>query len=143
MGQGPQARIDTTPGLFFTDTATGDHAYQMGVSLINERRYQDAIQSLLLASFRFGPHPDVLTWLGFASRKLGRTELAETYYRRALTAAPGHKGATEYYGELLVERGDITGARRMLAQLDANCAFGCAEAEELRRWIVAGHAPSP
>jgi tetratricopeptide (TPR) repeat protein len=143
MGEGPQARIETTPGLFFTSAATGDHAYQAGVSLINERRYQDAIQSFLVAQFTFGPHPDVLTWLGFASRKLGRTELAETYYRKALAAAPEHKGATEYYGELLVERGDIAGARRMLAKLDANCAFGCAEAEELRRWIATGHAPSP
>jgi tetratricopeptide (TPR) repeat protein len=143
MGSGPQARIETTPGIFFTSAATGDHAYQEGVRLINERRYQDAIQTFLIAQFTFGPHPDVLTWLGFANRKLGRTELAETYYRKALAAAPDHKGATEYYGELMVERGDMTGARTMLARLDASCAFGCAEAEELRRWIAAGHAPSP
>jgi hypothetical protein len=29
----------------------------------------------------------------------------------------------------------------MLAKLDRNCAFACAEAEELRRWIDAGGEP--
>jgi hypothetical protein len=29
----------------------------------------------------------------------------------------------------------------MLARLDAICAYGCAEAEELRRWIDLGGDP--
>ena len=52
-----------------------------------------------------------------------------------------HIGATEYYGELKVARGDVAGARLMLARLDKICAFGCADAEELRRWIDAGGDP--
>ena len=35
-------------------------------------------------------------------------------------------------------RGDTAGAKLMLARLDRICAYGCAEAEELRRWIDAG-----
>jgi hypothetical protein len=58
-----------------------------------------------------------------------------------LAIAPRHRGALEYYGELKVERGDLAGARRMLARLDRACSFGCAEAEELRRWIDAGRDP--
>jgi Tfp pilus assembly protein PilF len=89
----------------------------------------------------FGPHPDVLTYQGYTWRKLGELEKAEAYYRQALAIAPNHLGATEYYGELKVERGDLAGARLMLAKLDLNCAFACAEAEELRRWIDAGGEP--
>ena len=62
--------------------------------------------------------------------------------RAALAVAPEHKGATEYYGELMVERGNIAGARAMLARLDSLCTFGCAEADELRRWIEAGRSPA-
>jgi hypothetical protein len=29
----------------------------------------------------------------------------------------------------------------MLARLDKLCAFGCADEEELRRWIELGHEP--
>ncbi|MBV8687881.1 MAG: tetratricopeptide repeat protein [Alphaproteobacteria bacterium] len=137
-----QARLDTQPSLLFASAAGGDRAYFEAVSLINERRYEEAIGALEAARATFGPHPDILTYLGFANRKLGRYETAERYYRAALAAAPGHRAATEYYGELMVERGDRAGAERMLAKLDEGCTFGCAEAEELRRWIAAGGSPA-
>ncbi|MEM9575138.1 MAG: tetratricopeptide repeat protein, partial [Pseudomonadota bacterium] len=84
----------------------------------------------------FGPHPDVLTYIGFANRKMKRFDVAENYYQRALTVAPNHLGAIEYYGELKVERGDLQGAKAHLARLEKLCQFGCYEAEELRRWIA-------
>jgi Flp pilus assembly protein TadD len=90
----------------------------------------------------FGPHPDILTYKGYAWRKLGRLDKAESYYRQALALVPGHRGATEYYGELKVIRGDMAGARAMLAKLDAQCAYGCVEAEDLRRWIERGGDPA-
>jgi tetratricopeptide (TPR) repeat protein len=131
----PAAAVENAPSLLFASTEAGDAAYLEAVGLINERRYEAAIQSLQRARDSFGAHPDILTYLGFANRKLNRFEAAETYYRQALAAAPNHKGATEYYGELMVERGDLSGARTMLAKLDAICTFGCAEADELRKWI--------
>jgi tetratricopeptide (TPR) repeat protein len=127
--------------LIFASAAKGDHQYLDAVALINEKRYDDAIATLKASQASFGPHPDVLTYLGFANRKMGRFDVAEGYYRQALAAAPHHRGATEYYGELMVERGDLPGARKMLAKLDDQCRFGCAEADELRRWIIAGRAP--
>jgi AcrR family transcriptional regulator len=105
-------------------------------------RYDDAIARLQDASLTFGPHPDILTYLGFANRKLGRFGIAESYYRQALASAPRHVGATEYFGELMVERGDLAGARRMLAKLEDYCDFGCAEVDELRRWIMLAQARS-
>lgn len=127
--------------LLFASSSFGDSEYLTAVALINDRKYEKAIVSLQSARQTFGLHPDILTYLGFANRKLGRFDTAEGYYRAALAAAPGHRGATEYFGELMVERGDMAGARRMLAKLDAQCRFGCTEAEELRAWISVGQSP--
>ena len=141
LGGAPISSLSPDKSLLFASTATGDHVYLDAVSLINQGRYEAAITALNTAQKSFGPHPDILTYLGFANRKLKRYDVAESYYRAALTAAPGHRGATEYYGELMVERGDLAGARTKLAQLDDQCRFGCAEAEELRHWVIIGHSP--
>jgi len=140
IGAGPQARLETRPSLLFASAAAGDLFYLDAVALINEGKYEAAIEKLTAARATFGPHPDVLTYLGFANRKLGRYEAAETYYRAALKAVPDHRGATEYYGELMAERGDLEGAEQMLAKLESSCDFGCAEADELRRWIQAARS---
>ena len=143
LGQPSHAQLSTDPPFLFASAKAGDTAYLEAVGLINEKRYQEAIDALQRARTTFGSHPDVLTYLGFANRKLRRYDIAEIYYRQALAAAPNHKGATEYYGELLIERGDLTGAKRMLAKLDSICTFGCAEADELRRWVEAKGEPAP
>ncbi|MGI8839414.1 MAG: tetratricopeptide repeat protein [Caulobacteraceae bacterium] len=139
---GPAAQLTAPSALMFASAQAGDLAYVRAVSLINERRYGEAIASLDKAEESFGAHPDILTYQGYAWRKLGRLDKAESYYRQALALAPGHRGATEYYGELKVLRGDLAGARAMLASLDAQCAFGCPEAEDLRRWIERGGDPA-
>ena len=120
----PAAYVPPTGGLLFQSGA-GDAAYVQAVSLINERRWNAALASLDKAELAFGPHPDILTYKGYVWRKLGDLIKAEGYYRAALAAAPGHRGASEYYGELKVIKGDMAGARVMLAKLDAECAFGC------------------
>jgi tetratricopeptide (TPR) repeat protein len=138
LGGAQPTSMFTVPDEFmFASAAKGDRAYLDAVALINEKRYEEAIVALNASARAFGPHPDILTYLGFANRKLHRYDIAENYYRQALAAAPNHLGATEYYGELMVERGDLAGARRMLAKLENVCSFGCAQADELRRWIVA------
>jgi Flp pilus assembly protein TadD len=135
----PSAMLDRS--LLFGGAKTGDAAYVQAVSLINERRYDEALASLAKAAETYGPHPDILTYEGYTWRKKGDYARAETYYRQALAIDPKHIGATEYYGELKAARGDIAGARVMLAKLDKLCAYGCADAEELRRWIDAGGDP--
>jgi len=112
-----------------------DATYVSAVALINEGRYSEAIGQLEGALWSAGPHPDILTYLGFANRKLRRYEAARGWYEMALAVAPQHLGALEYYGELKLEMGDVAGARDHLAQLDRLCAFGCQQADELRRWL--------
>ncbi|MBU1376871.1 MAG: tetratricopeptide repeat protein [Alphaproteobacteria bacterium] len=134
----PSAALEAGSLLF---AAAGDQAYVQAVSLINEKRYDEALAELDAARTAFGPHPDILTYQGYTWRKKGQFDRAEGYYKQALALAPDHRGATEYYGELKVERGDTAGAKAMLAKLDHICAYGCAEAEELRRWIDVGGQP--
>lgn len=120
-------------------TAAGDAGatrYRDAVRLINESRYEAAIVDLSAAQAISGPHPDILNYLGFAHRKLGRLEAARDYYRQALTINPDHLGATEYLGELYLETGDLKKAKAQLARLDRLCAFGCAEREDLARLIA-------
>jgi tetratricopeptide (TPR) repeat protein len=137
-----QAAVAPQPGgpipkasLLFDSPAGGDRAYVQAVALINAGRYEDALASLRASEQVFGPHPDILTYMGYANRKLHRYDQAEFYYNEALSVDPDHVGATEYYGELKVERGDLAGAGKLLARLDDLCRFGCSEAEELRGWI--------
>ena len=135
---GKQSSI-APPSLMFASAKSGDHAYVAAISYVNEHNYPKALKALERAESAFGPHPDVLTYIGYTYRKMGRYDMAERYYREALAIAPNHRGATEYYGELKVERGDIKGAKLMLAKLDSLCSFGCVDAEVLRQWIATGH----
>ena len=112
-----------------------DATYVAAVALINEGGYAQAITQLEQALWSSGPHPDILTYLGFANRKLKRYDVARGWYEMALSVAPHHLGALEYYGELKLEMGDRAGARDHLARLDSLCAFGCQQADELRRWL--------
>jgi len=139
---GPTAWLTAPAGPALASVNMGDASYVRAVSLINERRYEEALLALDKAQMAFGPHPDILTYKGYVWRKLGQLDRAESYYKAALAVAPNHRGATEYYGELKVIRGDLAGARLMLTRLDAQCAFGCVEAEDLRRWIARGGDPA-
>jgi tetratricopeptide (TPR) repeat protein len=142
---GPGAAATPAAGPAPLSLATpqqGDGAYVRAVSLINEQRFPEALASLDRAEAAIGPHPDILTYKGYVWRRMGDWAKAEGYYRQALAIAPEHRGATEYYGELKVLKGDAAGARAMLAKLERVCAFGCAEAEELRRWIDHGGDPA-
>lgn len=121
--------------LFFAPKRDGNALYVSAVRLINEARYEDAVASLTAAQGAVGPHPDILNYLGFAHRKLGRIDEAKSWYAQALAINPDHLGANEYLGELYVETGDLDRARRQLARLDRLCAFGCAEREDLARLI--------
>jgi Flp pilus assembly protein TadD len=136
---GQSAAPAGTTSWNFPSVHEGRLAYAAAVGLINVARYSEALALLDDARAAVGPHPDVLNYQGFASRKLGRYDVALSYYREALLIDPNHIGATEYLGELYLEMGRVDDARRQLARLDTLCAFGCAEREELARWIEAAN----
>ena len=125
-----------TTGWNFPSEHEGRVAYAAAVGLINTERYAEALDVLARAEAAVGPHPDVLNYMGFASRKLGHTDAALAYYNEALRLDPSHLGATEYLGELYIQLGRMDDARRQLARLDGLCAYGCEQREELARWIA-------
>ena len=132
---GKVANAAVAPDIKLAAAKSADDSYVAAVSLINEKRYDEAIAVLDSALWSAGPHPDMLTYLGFAHRKLHQYDAAKTYYEEALAIAPNHLGALEYYGELKLELGNVAGAKSHLARLDQLCGFGCHEADELRGWI--------
>lgn len=134
-GPAGEAGEDQQSSLFFAPRDAGVAQYMAAVRLINETKYSEAIADLYKAQAIVGPHPDILNYLGYSHRKLGMMDKAQDYYAQALAIDADHKGANEYLGELYLEIGDIEKAKKQLAKLDAICAFGCAEREDLARLI--------
>ena len=81
----------------------GDTAYIAAVELINQGNYKTALTSLEKSAYSLGPHPDILTYQGFANRKLGNYVLALDYYQQALAVDDAHRGANEYLGEFTLK----------------------------------------
>ena len=83
--------------------------------------------------------------LGYAQRKKTPPDLAaaERYYQSALKLEPKHKGALEYYGELLLMKNDLAGAEQMLARLNKVCIFSCEEYRDLKEEIAKYKAKKP
>lgn len=101
--------------------------YRGAIAEINRGSYQAAITLLKKTKAEAGPHPDVLTYLGYAHRKLQLYDQAISYYRQALAFDSEHLGANEYLGELYVEIGDTARAGLQLQKLDVLCPFSCRE----------------
>ena len=76
--------------------------------------------------------------IGYAMRLKNPPDLtaSETFYKAALKIDPAHKGALEYYGELLLMKNDLGGAEQMLARLDKICFFSCEEFRDLKQAIA-------
>ncbi len=144
-GTGTSTTTTTSPttGWNFPTVPEGRAAYAAAVGLINEQRYSEAMVQLDRAQTAIGPHPDILNYKGFTSRRLGRINDALAYYREALAIDPNHRGANEYLGELYLQMGRLADARVQLAKLDHLCAYGCAEHEELSHFIDLAEAGSP
>jgi tetratricopeptide (TPR) repeat protein len=117
--------------LLFAPASAPHAAYLDAVALINSGRYEDAVASLKALGAAIGPNADVLNYLGYANRKLGRFDQALAYYGQALALDPDHRGAHEYLGELFVELRQPDKARAQLAALDRLCPYGCTEREML------------
>jgi tetratricopeptide (TPR) repeat protein len=131
--EAPGANPNT--GWNFPANEEGRLAFAAAIGMINNARYADGLAALALAEAALGPNADILNYQGFASRRLGRNDAALAYYHEALALDPDHLGATEYLGELYLQLGRIDDARVQLARLDQLCVYGCAQREELARWI--------
>lgn len=103
---------------------------------IKAKKYDGAIKTLLAANE--ANSADWNNLMGYAQRKKSPPDLvsAERYYQAALKIDPKHKGALEYYGELMLMKNDLPGAEQMLARLDKVCIFSCEEYRDLKEAIA-------
>jgi tetratricopeptide (TPR) repeat protein len=103
---------------------------------INSKEFDLAIK-LLKENTEQQSSADWNNLMGYSLRKKNPPALTESekYYQTALQIDPKHRGALEYYGELLLLKNDLPGAESMLKQLDKVCTFGCEEYKDLKKSI--------
>lgn len=71
----------------------------------------------VLATMTEGDTDRVLTYKGFANRKAGRPDIGMAHYAHALDVNPDNILVRSYLGQMLVEMGDISAARRQLDEI--------------------------
>lgn len=128
----------SSPTVFAADTTAPSSApswYAEVEGSIKSKNYDKAIIELRAAN-----EVNSADWnnlLGYSLRKKTPPDLvgAEKYYQTALRLDPKHRGALEYYGELLLMKNDLPGAEAMLARLNKACFFGCEEYKDLKKSI--------
>ena len=102
---------------------------------IDAKNFDQAIAVLLQAEDK--QSADWHNLMGYSLRKKSPPNLpeAEKHYQAALAKEPKHRGALEYYGELLLLKNDLAGAETMLSRLDKACMFGCEEYRDLKKSV--------
>jgi len=110
---------------------------------IKSGNYEKAIDLLIEADQK--KSADWHNLMGFSLRKKASPNFdeAEKYYISALNLDASHRGALEYYGELLLLKNDLLGAEKMLLRLDKACFFGCEEYQDLKKSIQQFKAKPP
>ncbi|MFL2889722.1 MAG: tetratricopeptide repeat protein [Pelagibacteraceae bacterium] len=93
-----------------------------------KKLYSEAFKKLNKSYKSDKKNPDILNYMGFTSRKIGKFEEAEDYYLKGLSLSPKHNGINEYLGELYVQTNRIDKANERLAVLK-NC--NCDEYQDL------------
>ncbi len=93
-----------------------------------KKLYSKAFTKLEKAYSKDKKNPDILNYMGFTSRKVGKFSEAEKFYLQGLNLNPKHNGINEYLGELYVQTGRIDKAKERLEILK-NC--NCEEFQEL------------
>jgi Flp pilus assembly protein TadD len=103
---------------------------------IEAKNFDQAVSVLLQADDK--QSADWHNLMGYSLRKKSPPNLpeAEKHYQAALGKEPKHRGALEYYGELLLLKNDLAGAETMLNRLDKACTFGCEEYRDLKKSVL-------
>jgi pentatricopeptide repeat protein len=103
--------------------------YEQGRALAKAGRYDDALTVFAAMNDRSGA--EVLTMIGYATRKLGRIDEGVAYYRQALAVDPDNLDTHEYLGEAYLQQGKPDLAAAELATLEALCGTECEQYEDL------------
>ncbi len=108
--------------------------YNTSVQLARSGKYHSAIN--LLKTIANQDDPRVLTYLGFSNRKLGKMDIGEAYYKKALEIDPNYLLAREYLGEGYVSQGKKDLALAQLKEIENRCGTTCREYGLLKKAIL-------
>jgi predicted Zn-dependent protease len=86
--------------------------YKAALALIEEKKYDEALAAM--RALDDGSSADVINYIGYINRKMGKMAEAQMYYEAALHMVPNHRGALEYYGEWYCMMGNLEKARQNL-----------------------------
>jgi tetratricopeptide (TPR) repeat protein len=109
--------------------------YYAGYWLARAGRYEQALTYLTQAKNQNDPR--FLTYIGFATRKLGDHDKAMTFYDRALSIDADFVIARAYLGEAYLDKGDLSKAEAQLSEIEKRCGAACLEHQELSVQIEA------
>ena len=110
-------------------------AYDQGVAAVRAGDYQRALSSLQRVVDANANDADAWNYIGFSQRNLGHFDESLAAYEKALAINPDHRGAHEYLGELYLKTGNLDKAQQQLAKLQALCASGCEEYDDLSKAV--------
>lgn len=123
----------TVAGIKMSD----EELFYAGYWLARNGRYAEALGYLERADVA---DVRVLTYIGFATRKLGDVDGAMGFYNRALNLNPNYSVARAYMGEGFLAKGDVGAARGQLAEIERRCGATCAEYGDLAQHIASYEA---
>ena len=97
--------------------------FEAGRQLAYNGRYDEAITLLSRAPDQGDAR--ILNMLGYSHRKLGMLDTGIAYYKHSIAVDPQYALVREYYGEALLQKGDVTAARGQLASIGGICGTEC------------------
>jgi len=117
-GLTPKQQADQWYRDAYKDVEKGTKELAEGKTESANKKFRRALERSRHATELDSTHHEAWNLVGFTSRKLGDYPSAFAAYKVAIRLKPDYAQAREYYGEGLLETGDLAGARGQLAALE-------------------------
>ena len=125
----------------YDDVAKGKQEVQDGKAKNAEKRFKRALERAMRATSYDSTYHEAWNLAGFSARKLGDYPKSLAAYRTSIRFKSDYAPAREYYGQALLESGDVQGAEEQLAGLQKLTATDLAT--QLKAAIDAKKAAAP
>lgn len=109
-----------------------EELFYAGYWLAKAGQYETALGYLTLAQKK---DERILTYMGYATRKLGHVDAALPLYRQALDANPDYVVARAYMGEAFLTKGEPDKAHAELDEIADRCGTSCPSYVDLKAHI--------
>ena len=126
-----QAVADGEPEAIGIQQSAADK-YREAVAAIENKNYEKALGLLRGVLDEERGNANALNYMGYSYRKLGKYDLAISFYQQALRSDANHKGAHEYLGEAYLELNQPDKAKVHLDRLAQICGASCEEYRDLK-----------